>query len=223
MGAGGGSTYDTNPGHKEQHGSQGQSHTIVAHSVEDGTEFLLACASEHPTTGTLRGEGAGWGRIWGCEPALNTRLALPPFIESLGLEYTSKLIHSNRQPSPPCPPNHVPVLISLCPILQVRRFSCIQYQDPLLKVAALPRTYTHGFKQVEDDVDRHDPGHQVDDLPADKEPAVSFWEQASMAGAGGAHFSLVKMYPSTSFVAAKMAPTATQNPPGKESKEVSAS
>ena len=112
---GGDGTYDTNPGHEEQHGSQGQSHTIVTHGVEDGTEFLLACASEHPTTGTLRGEGEGWGRIWGCEPALNTRLPLPPIIESLRLEETSKVIQSNRQPSPLCPPNRVPVLISLCP------------------------------------------------------------------------------------------------------------
>ena len=42
-------------------------------------------------------------------------------------------------------------------------------------------------------------------------------------GAGSTHFSLVKIYPSTSFVAAKMAPTAMQNAPGKENKEVSAS
>lgn len=46
-------TYDTNPGHEEQHDCQGQAHTVVAHGVEDGAEFLLAYASEHPTAGTL--------------------------------------------------------------------------------------------------------------------------------------------------------------------------
>lgn len=33
-------------------------------------------------------------------------------------------------------------------------------------------------------------------------------------GAGGTHLSLVKMYPSTFLVEAKMAPTITQNAPG---------
>lgn len=46
-------TYDSNPGHKEQHSCQGQAHTIVAHGIEDGTEFLLAYTSEHPAAGTL--------------------------------------------------------------------------------------------------------------------------------------------------------------------------
>lgn len=54
-------TYDADPGHEEQHGSQGQTHTIVAHGVEDGTEFLLAYASEHPAAGALPGRGRGAG------------------------------------------------------------------------------------------------------------------------------------------------------------------
>lgn len=58
-------TYDADPGHEEQHGTQGQAHTIVAHSVEDRTEFLLAYASEHPAAGALMGRGErerGWGQ-----------------------------------------------------------------------------------------------------------------------------------------------------------------
>ena len=52
-------TYDADPGHEEQHDSQGQAHTVVAHGVEDGAEFLLAYASEHPAAGSLPGRGAG--------------------------------------------------------------------------------------------------------------------------------------------------------------------
>lgn len=40
-------------------------------------------------------------------------------------------------------------------------------------------------------------------------------------GAGDTHLSLVKMYPSTSFVTAKTAPTAMQNAPGEQSQALS--
>jgi len=45
--------------------------------------------------------------------------------------------------------------------------------------------------------------------------------RTSRPGAGDTHLSGVKMYPSTSFVAAKMAPMATQKTPEKQSKALS--
>lgn len=57
-------TYDADPGHEEQHGSQGQAHAVVAHGIEDGSEFLLADASEHAAAGTLPAEAEGLGRGW---------------------------------------------------------------------------------------------------------------------------------------------------------------
>lgn len=44
---------------------------------------------------------------------------------------------------------------------------------------------------------------------------------APRLGAGGTHLSGVKMYPSMSFVATKMAPMAMQNPPEKQRKALS--
>lgn len=64
------STYDTDLGHEEQHTCQGHAQAVVTHGVEDGTKFLLPDASEHPTAGTLPGEGEGLGQ--GASPPLDS-------------------------------------------------------------------------------------------------------------------------------------------------------
>lgn len=85
------STYDAHPGHEEQHGSQGQAHAVVAHSVEDGAEFLLAYAAEHPAADALRGGGEQMGP--GPEP--------PPAPNS-GLCQVDQLLISTRLFLCPC-------------------------------------------------------------------------------------------------------------------------
>lgn len=182
-------TYDTDPGHEEQHDCQGQAHAVVAHGVEDGAEFLLAYASEHPTAGALWGErgrlgpcgapGAEFGAVLlpqGAEQTLRTRLPMPLMAISVSLPHPEgwhlymSLVFSNGYS-------------------QVVDF---QHRGPLVTVAVSPGTYTHGFEQMEDDVDRHDPGHQVNDLPGDREePAVAFRNKHPCARARSWGHSLV--------------------------------
>lgn len=105
-------TYDANPGHEEQHGSQGQAHTVVAHGVEDGTEFLLAYASEHPAAGTLPGRGRRAG-------AGNTTLAKLGALLLLPRGWSTRPVLNQL-------PASAPLFLCPCSVLWIISFLCTQ-------------------------------------------------------------------------------------------------